>query len=54
LLSDALARLGKMLDFAALEEDWTDFYRCLQGWSPGHWKLHLYSERLAGEVLEAL
>lgn len=62
LLSEALEHSGKELDFAALEEDWralyplawTDFYRFLQGWSPGHWKLHRYSERLASEVLEAL
>ena len=61
-LGDALERAGKTLDFAALEDDWrslypvawTDFYRFLQGWSPGHWKLHRYSERLAHEVLEAL
>ena len=33
---------------------WTDFYRFLQGWSPGHWKLHRYSERLAREVLATL
>lgn len=33
---------------------WTDFYRFLQGWSPGHWKIHRYSERLAREVLEGL
>lgn len=32
---------------------WTDFYRFLQGWSPGHPKIHGYSERLAREVLEA-
>lgn len=31
---------------------WTDFYRFLQGWSPGHPKIHRYSERLAREVLE--
>lgn len=30
---------------------WTDFYRFLQGWSPGHWKIHSYSERLANEVI---
>lgn len=30
---------------------WTDFYRFLQGWSPGHWKIHRYSERLAAEVI---
>ena len=62
MLRDALARAGKELDFAALEQDWrelypvawTDFYRFLQGWSPGHWKLHRYSERLAREVLGSL
>ena len=62
LLGDALEGSGKILDFAALEDDWralypvawTDFYRFLQGWSPGHWKLHRYSERLAREVLGAL
>ena len=62
MLSDALDRSGKTLDFAALEDDWralypmawTDFYRFLQGWSPGHWKFHRYGERLAREVLETL
>jgi len=62
LLRDALDDAAKALDFAALEDDWralypvawTDFYRFLQGWSPGHWKLHRYSERLAGEVLAAV
>jgi aminoglycoside phosphotransferase (APT) family kinase protein len=62
LLDDALKCSGKEVDFAALEQDWralypvawTDFYRFLQGWSPGHWKLHRYSERLAREVLEQL
>ena len=62
LLGNTLERSGKELDFVALEQDWralypvawTDFYRFLQGWSPGHWKLHRYSERLAREVLESL
>ena len=62
LLKNALAQAGKAVDFAALEAEWralypvawTDFYRFLQGWSPGHWKLHRYSERLAREVLQAL
>lgn len=30
---------------------WTDFHRFLKGWSPGHWKIHDYSERLARQVL---
>ena len=59
LLARALEAAGTPIDFAALEADWralypvawTDFSRFLQGWSPGHWKLHRYSERLAREVL---
>lgn len=31
---------------------WTDFFRFLQGWSPGHRKIHAYSARLAREVLQ--
>jgi hypothetical protein len=30
---------------------WTDFHRFIKGWSPGHWKIHGYSERKAREVL---
>ena len=33
---------------------WTDFYRFLQGWSPNHWKIHGYSERLARQVLKEI
>ena len=33
---------------------WTDFYRFLKGWSPGHWKIHSYSERLARQVLASM
>ena len=33
---------------------WVDFHRFLKGWSPGHWKINSYSERLAREVLAAL
>ncbi len=62
LLRGALERSSPALDVDVLEQDWralypvawTDFYRFLQGWSPGHWKLHGYSERLAGEVLAAM
>lgn len=61
-LKCALTRYGKTVDFQALEAEWralypvawTDFFRFLQGWSPGHWKIHSYSQRLAREVLEAL
>ncbi|NND08196.1 MAG: phosphotransferase [Saprospiraceae bacterium] len=33
---------------------WTDFHRFLKGWSPGHWKINSYSERLASQVLSNL
>jgi hypothetical protein len=61
-LRAALTAKGSALDLDALEASWrelypvawTDFYRFLQGWSPGHWKIHRYSERLASEVLARL
>lgn len=62
LLRDALIARDADVDLDALEADWralypvawTDFTRFLQGWSPGHWKLHGYSERLAAEVIADL
>ena len=33
---------------------WTDFFRFLEGWSPGHWKINSYSQRLAKRVLQAM
>lgn len=61
-LTTALRSHGPTVDVVALEADWralypvawTDFFRFLQGWSPGHWKIHRYSKRLAREVLEQL
>ena len=61
-LHEALERFGKATDSRALEANWrelypvawTDFFRFLQGWSPGHWKAHRYSKRLASEVLSSL
>ncbi|MEO1574254.1 MAG: phosphotransferase [Pseudomonadota bacterium] len=61
-LRAALAARGQALDVDALEADWralypvawTDFFRFLQGWSPGHWKIHRYSQRLADQVLASL
>ncbi|KAM9723226.1 uncharacterized protein pkdc [Menidia menidia] len=52
----------KDVDFDALEKEWremfafawTDFYRFLLGWMPGHWKINRYSKRLAKEVLHKL
>ena len=58
-LREAVVSAGTTVDLDALEADWralyafawTDCSRFLQGWSPGHWKLHGYSDRLAREVL---
>ena len=33
---------------------WADFYRFLAGWSPGHWKMHGYSQRVTQTVLKQL
>lgn len=33
---------------------WADFHRFLKGWSPGHWKINSYSERITLEVINNL
>ncbi|PWN06031.1 phosphotransferase [Rhodohalobacter mucosus] len=33
---------------------WADFHRFLKGWSPGHWKINSYSERVTEEVISEL
>lgn len=50
------------LDASGLEEEWrdlydvawADFHRFLKGWSPGHWKINSYSERLTQGAIERL
>jgi hypothetical protein len=61
-LKSAITHYQKPIDYKALEAAWrplynvawTDFHRFLKGWSPGHWKVHSYSERLAREVVASL
>jgi hypothetical protein len=61
-LTKAITKQHKAIDTKALEKDWralfpvawTDFHRFIKGWSPGHWKIHGYSERLAREVIDQL
>lgn len=61
-LRQALARKQPGVDAGAVESSWrelfpvawTDFHRFLKGWSPGHWKLNVYSERLARAVVARL
>lgn len=58
-LTAALDRCQSNLDQSALVTEWrdlypiawTDFHRFLKGWSPTHWKLTDYSERLVRETL---
>ncbi|MFY0652306.1 MAG: DUF1679 domain-containing protein [Cyclobacteriaceae bacterium] len=33
---------------------WSDFYRFLDGWSPGHWKMNGYSKRITEWVVDEL
>jgi hypothetical protein len=33
---------------------WADFHRFIKGWSPGHWKINSYSERITKEVIKSL
>jgi hypothetical protein len=52
--------LDKTINFQEVKEEWrrlykyawADFYRFLDGWSPGHWKMHGYSERLTQCVID--
>ncbi len=61
-LKKALKSKHKAVDADAVEQDWrtlypvawTDFHRFLKGWSPDHWKINSYSERLTREVLTQL
>ena len=50
------------IDFEELKQEWSnlyqyawaDFHRFLKGWSPGHWKLNSYSERIVQKVIQEL
>jgi len=33
---------------------WADFHRFIKGWSPGHWKINSYSEKLTADVIKTL
>ena len=61
-LKQALAEQHTNIDARAVEIEWralypvawTDFHRFIKGWSPGHWKINSYSERLAQKVIAEL
>ncbi len=55
----ALAQQNSSVDAESLELvwrpvfpiAWADFHRFLKGWSPGHWKLNSYSEKMCRKAL---
>ncbi len=61
-LHEALAQYQADMDARAVEQEWrelyavawTDFHRFVKGWSPGHWKIHDYSEKLSAKVLSRI
>lgn len=61
-LKGALAKHNNKVDAQKVESDWrtlfpvawTDFHRFIQGWSPGHWKINSYSEKMARRVIDSL
>ena len=60
VLKNALG--SEFIEFNALESEWrsmfavawADFNRFLNGWSPGHWKLTPFSNRMTDEALKRL
>lgn len=61
-LKSALVSYDKTLDFPVLESNWrsvfpiawADFHRFLKGWSPGHWKINSYSEKMCRIAIETV
>ncbi|WP_422358919.1 oxidoreductase family protein [Reichenbachiella sp.] len=61
-LKISLLEQDQSVDFEDIQQEWSllyryawaDFYRFLDGWSPGHWKMHDYSENIKNKVLNDL
>ncbi|GAL88872.1 oxidoreductase family protein [Jejuia pallidilutea] len=56
-LHKALGKTNKTLETewrSLYRVAWADFHRFLKGWSPGHWKINSYSERITAEVIKNL
>ncbi len=62
ILTHQVAQKKIGIDAAELENEWralypvawADFHRFIKGWSPGHWKVNSYSERLTANVIKRL
>jgi len=61
-LIDQVAQKKASVNTAELEKEWrglypvawADFHRFIKGWSPGHWKINSYSEKLTASVIKSL
>jgi len=61
-LKEALVKRKSTIDPTDIEKDWrglfpvawADFHRFLKGWSPDHWKINGYSERITRDVVAQL
>ena len=59
-LQQAVITHNKNVDFEELKSEWSklycyawaDFHRFLKGWSPGHWKINSYSEKICQKVIK--
>jgi hypothetical protein len=62
ILIDRVAQKNESVNTAELEHEWrelypvawADFHRFIKGWSPGHWKINSYSEKLTSDVIKNL
>ncbi|MBL4674241.1 MAG: DUF1679 domain-containing protein [Arenicella sp.] len=62
VLIDRVAQKKVSVNTAELESEWrelypvawADFHRFIKGWSPGHWKINSYSEKLTKSVIKKL
>jgi len=60
VLIDRIAEKKVSVNIVELEHEWrelypvawADFHRFIKGWSPGHWKINSYSERLTKSVIK--
>ena len=61
-LHEAMAQKSSVMDAVLVEAAWrplfvvawADFHRFLKGWSPDHWKIHDFSERLSKQASQLL
>ena len=62
VLIDQVIQKKSRVNVAELESEWrelypvawADFHRFIKGWSPDHWKINSYSEKLTASVIKSL